>query len=347
MIKKPSFLSVVIFVTALLGTNAHAEDKSLRERLIDSSKVSSLYSIDEHYTFLTAPDPKALESELKTACAESGNEAEADGQTVKCKDTFEASPSENIGAANQDKGYLVKHTSNEPFTYKSPSMPSYAEITKPQNGALQSKLTGADLFEYMSALCQKENGQPSFVVPKRYGKFVRLTQVGAVEAFSYITTAAEGKEAWFLACDVKKFVIEKSYRFKEGDNQYTFRANAGLDGVNYIKTADAAPYTPNTNEKVSGDFLQEMAREVAALKMNFVKVIAGFKFTGSYKNTSNSGCDIVSIKQQKTDTKVAEAEKVYNYKVCRDRVANLNSDDDTILSRLQDIYAFQADEIEN
>lgn len=323
-------LTIVIFVSTLFAGRSYAGE-GVRQGLIGSGGVEALYSIDERTTLVSFNSD--WKEELKSLCASHDGEFELyvtpEGEGARCKGVFET-----ISSGNSSEGgvsYLIRH-SNEEVVYKSETLPSYADVSYPDNGDLKEDYSTVELYQYVYALCKKNSGKPAFVMPKRYGKFVRLTQVSAVEAFKHIYTSANDREPWFLSCEGrKKFIVEKEYKYNSEDgNRYRFYSNRGLEGIDYVKSDEDAGYlaalsaSGRTAKAESPEFLEEMAWELASLKVGFIKTDNGIRYTGSYRNEyKKEGCSVVSIK---TANMPAVEEKVYSYRVCKDRVAKIEGE---------------------
>lgn len=241
-----TLFSGVLFIAALLNPTATLADETenLRGRLLDIKSIETLYSIDDFYTLVTVEGGKEEEAvtELKNLCAEAGGAFERvkgkNSPEIKCAGSFETVEVEEKSSRNGKRSFLIKNAKPQPVAYKNPSLPSFNEISTPPNGRIKINYSSIELYEYMYALCKKENGVASFVIPKRNGKIVRLTQVNATEAFMYLLSAGNGKESWFFACEGdKRFVLEKEYTFEPSQgHKFNFFSNRGLEGVDYVRS---------------------------------------------------------------------------------------------------------------
>ncbi|MDO8426032.1 MAG: hypothetical protein Q7T24_00785 [Deltaproteobacteria bacterium] len=339
--KRLPLLLKVLFLIAALATTAYGED-GLRQRLIDSSHINTLYSIDDFNT-LASGDPAKIAGELEKACIEGGRAVEkAPDNSIKCRGYFEAAEVKEGGSSLGL--FAIKTALPQPFLYKTPALPSFNEISFPKTGKLTGNYSNPDLYQYLSALCRKNNGAAEIVITKRYGKYLRLTQVGPEEGSSYILSNGKGKDPWFFACNGNgRFVVEKDYQYKPGEESLYFYTNRGLEGADFVRSDDTEAIALLNNSGVElsmdterqTDFLEEMAWEVASLQMNFVKTSAGSKFTGLFYG-SKAECGYVTIKHTHTGPKDA-SEMAYNYRVCNNRVASL--DGKGIKADIKEVYA--------
>lgn len=283
---------------------------SLRDRLIESKAMQAVYAINDHLTLV------AGEGALP--------EGSGEGFTVLNKFSDET---------DTHMAYLIKYDNAQPFGYKNPSIPSYEDLTMPANGEINLGAlheSGVDLYQHMTALCRKFNGEATFVIPKRHGKFKRLTSVDAAEAFNYILFSGDKDNAWLMACEgTKRFVVEKNFQsVTKGEDTADFYSSRGLEGVNYVKnspaeeTAEVARVeaTPAELSRVR----EQMAWEISSVKMDFVKPHGEFKYTGTFNGYYNNGsCGHVTIKEARTESTEASVEKLYDYKVCNNSVVAL------------------------
>lgn len=304
-------INITITALLLLGlnfSNSYAfNGGSVRERLSEDPNVESLYSIDANFSMIS----------VKGAGA-----AERDFTVVK---EFQD---------NGKKYQIVRHSYNEPFMYKANAVPEYPSIGMLPDGRFDPEENGynaADLYEHLYAVCKKVEGTPSFVVPVKYGQYKRLTQVSAVDAFSYMVSTNNSNGSWFFACDgASRFVVEKDYGFKGFSRSVTIRSKRGLEGVSYIKTgrevAEIAAYEARAiSAKDEATVLDETARESALLGTDFVKVHNGVRYSASFKSAGN-GCGTVEIKKTVYTEKTATA-KIYDYEVCLGKASKLGEKD--------------------
>lgn len=323
---------------ASVGASAvFAEDLSLRDMLVASSPVQTLYSVDDHTTLVTTGDREGVRKELENACKAFGIEPVwTDADALSCKGSFEAAKVELVSDEDPKvHNFIITSTAPQPIAYKNQVVPSFEEITAPPNGKLSGNYSSVDVYQYMYALCKKDNGKPAVVVSKRYGRFVRLTQVNATEAFNYLMASGDGKDPWFFACEGdKKFIVEKDYTYNMDENStFYFHPNRGLEWVDYVKSGEKAKtaaleaasmeVVKENNPVETARLIEDMAWELSTFKMDFIKTSSGSRFAGFYNdNRKKEGCDLVTIKH----TQKAELEeKTYNYKVCRNSLALIDS----------------------
>ncbi len=332
-----------LFVAFTLASSAHAAEDGLRQRLIESSHINTLYSIDDFNT-LASGDMAMIAGELKKACGDTGKVAEvkAEDNSIKCRGYFEAAEVKQDGSSLGL--FAIKTAAPQPFVYKTPALPSFSEIRLPKTGRLAGNYSNLDMYEYMSALCKKNNGSPEIVITKRYGKYLRLTHVSTAEGSSYIISNARDKDPWFFACNgSRRFVVEKDYQYKPDEDNLYFRLNRGLEGIDFVKSEDSdavallniSGVEPAMDEAGRTDFVEEMAWEVANMQMNFVKTYAGARFSGQFYG-SKAECGYVIIKQSQHEEKKT-TETAFNYRVCNNRVASL--DGRGIKADMKEVYA--------
>ncbi|MBI5492297.1 MAG: hypothetical protein HY893_05120 [Deltaproteobacteria bacterium] len=339
--KRLSLIIEALFVIVALASSAYAED-GLRQRLIESSHINTLYSIDDFNT-LASGDMAMIAGELMKACKDTGSVAEkAEDNSIKCRGYFEAAEVKQDG--NSLGLFAIRTIAPQPFVYKTPALPSFSEIRLPKTGRLAGKYSNLDMYEYMSALCKKNNGSPEIVITKRYGKYLRLTHVSTAEGSSYIISNGKEKDPWFFACNgSRRFVVEKDYQYKPDEDNLYFRLNRGLEGIDFVKSDDSEAVAllnlrgmePAMDEAGRTDFVEEMAWEVANMQMNFVKTYAGERFSGQFYG-SKAECGYVIIKQSQPEEKQT-VETAYNYRVCNNRVASL--DGRGIKADMKEVYA--------
>lgn len=284
-----------LFSTLLPAGSVLAGEPSLREKLIDSKVFSAVYAIDDYLTMATAPgstDEASVYEGFKTLCTGNGalferSNEEKNGETYRCAPSFTVSSAP--GAEDGGKSFLIKHADRQPIGYRTPVVPSYARLLAPTKGRLKGSYSNTEIYQYVYALCKKENGSPAFVVPKRYGKYVRLTKVAPADAFDYFMTSAKKKDAWYASCEgEKKFMLEKEYAYSEKDQEsLIFHPNRGLEGISFVSAEEAPSYKSKLeaamkeeamNSPDKTDFLDGMAWEVAYAKTGFVKTLDGRKY---------------------------------------------------------------------
>lgn len=230
---KLKILVLLILVPVIFPAVSYGSEESLRSRLLGSRSVEALYSMDDYLTVVSGKEAGSIEEELKSICPE-GLTTDRDGAV--CGELFEARRLE--GPKGSGKAYyIVLNTSPQPFVYRN-SLPSLNELRSPSNGMrLKEAYKSVDLLQYMSALCKMDNGTPEIVVSKRYGRTVRLTKVGSIEAFNYFLSSGDGKDPWYFACHGdQRFVIEKDYTYSPKDEMKLFYyENRGLEGIDFVK----------------------------------------------------------------------------------------------------------------
>ncbi|MBI2413818.1 MAG: hypothetical protein HYV24_11495 [Deltaproteobacteria bacterium] len=239
---KLASLVLLILVPVFFPIVSYGSEESLRGRLLGSRSVEALYSIDDYLTVISGKEAGPIEEELKSICTE---ELKIDGDSTVCGEFFESRRLEAPKGSNRIF-YIVLNTAPQPFVYRN-SLPSINEIQTPANGMkIREGYKSIDLLQYMSALCKIDNGTPEIVVSKRYGRTVRLTKVGGIEAFNYFLSSGDGKDPWFFACHGdQKFVIEKDYTYSPKDEMKVFYyENRGLEGIDFVKEEGMSPAQP-------------------------------------------------------------------------------------------------------
>ncbi|MBI5453238.1 MAG: hypothetical protein HY956_01270 [Deltaproteobacteria bacterium] len=230
---KLAYLVLLILVPVFFPAVSYGSEESLRGRLLGSRSVEALYSIDDYLTVVSGKEAGPIEAELKSICPEG---LKIDGDGAVCGELFETRRLEGPKGSGKTF-YIVLNAAPQPFVYRN-SLPSLNELPAPANGMrLREGYKSVDLLQYMSALCKIENGTPEIVVSKRYGRTVRLTKVGGIEAFNYFLYSGEGKDPWYFACHGdQKFVIEKDYTYSPKDEMKLFYyQNRGLEGIDFVK----------------------------------------------------------------------------------------------------------------
>lgn len=279
-------LTLATFMGAFAVVHAGQELETLgaRERLVDQEGVDILYSIDNYYTFIVG--------RLK--------ERNQDEFTAVSRDAV-------------NNSMLIKHAASQPLVYKSKVVPAYDELGIPENGAKTfatavgegaSKAgfrayTGADVYQHITALCRKLGGEPVFLIPKRHGVFLRLTEVSALEAFTFVADPEEDG-AWEFACNGStRLAVSKDYNYKhEAGETFSFHANRGLDGVSYMKDGQApdAWFAGEVDDAVMEGIIAEAAIEAAGMGMDFVKVKGGMRLEANYGAGTLEGCRVITVK---------------------------------------------------
>lgn len=254
-----SIFAAFFLVLISAGAGFPEEPKSLRQKLFESESVAALYTIDGYFTMIKITpgvSEKDFSNELRGLCISSGGEVEGHGQddpySVNCKGGFETLVffDETTPKSREAGKYLIiSHESMQPLIYKSQAVAQLEDITAPKNGELKEKLNAFDSYQYFYALCKKNSGEPAYVISRKYGKYIRLTQVNAIEAFSYFLSNDERKDAWFFGCEGKKFIAE-NYMYTPGEeNRFFYYSKRGLDGINFVKATDSGNYMAGLKAK--------------------------------------------------------------------------------------------------
>lgn len=231
---KPILPVFILFATQGL---AWAQD-SVRHELLESGLPQALYSVDDHTTVFKAGSPDDVASRLQAICSERKAAFTVhENAALTCEGVFEAS---RMDAGTEDESYIIKTVEEQPLAYMSPSIPPLEEISLPPNGRIAGDHASVDIYQYMYALCKKENGTASVVISKRFGKVARYTEVGAEEAFGYLLASGDGRDPWFFACEGEtRFMVEKDYQYNsDGANKFSFHSKRGLEWVDYVKSDD-------------------------------------------------------------------------------------------------------------
>lgn len=225
-------LSAIIILAA--AGQARSED-SIRGKLLDSGIASIVYSVDDHTTLFRTSAKEDAAAILEKLCSERSGSFKAEETSFTCTGIFEASRVES--ASGDEQSFFLKTTEPQPLAYMNPSVPSIEKVAPPPNGKIAGDHASVDIYQYMYALCKKENGSPTVVISKRYGKIARYVEVGAEEAFSYLLTSGDGKDPWFFGCEGEtRFMVEKDYQFApDGPNKFSFHPKRGLEWVEYVK----------------------------------------------------------------------------------------------------------------
>lgn len=219
-----------------LSGQAWSEDATLRQKLLESETITALYSVDDHTTLIKAESLENISSTLSAICSGQKGTLISDENSFRCEGVFEASEVDSTGS--EGKSVLIKTEAAQELAYKNPYIPSLEEVSAPPGGKIEGDYASIDIYQYMYALCKKENGTSSVIVSKRFGKVARYTEVSAQEAFSHLLASGEGKDPWFFACEGEnRFIVEKDYQFNsEGANSFYFHPKRGLEWVDYVKS---------------------------------------------------------------------------------------------------------------
>lgn len=223
--------------TAFLSLTGQAwsEEATIRQKLLDSGTVSALYSVDDHTTLIKTESLDDISSTLGAICSGYEGSLISEDNSFRCEGVFEATEVDSTGSEGQS--ILIKTEAAQELAYKNPYIPSLEEVSAPPGGKIKGDYASIDIYQYMYALCKKENGTASVIVSKRFGKVARYTEVSAEEAFSHLLASGEGKDPWFFACEGEnRFIVEKDYQFNsEGANSFYFHPKRGLEWVDYVK----------------------------------------------------------------------------------------------------------------
>jgi hypothetical protein len=221
-----------------LSGQAFSEEASLRHELLGSAAVTAMYSIDEHTTLIKAASGEDVRSVLGAICSGHKSSLASDEDFFKCDGVFEAA--RVTVPDSEGQSILIKTEDAQPLAYKNPYIPSLEEVAAPAGGRMEGDYASIDIYQYMYALCKKENGTPAVIVSKRFGKFARYTEVSAEEAFSHLLSSGEGKDPWFFGCEgEKRFIVEKDYQSgPDGENRFYFHPKRGLEWVDYVKAGN-------------------------------------------------------------------------------------------------------------
>lgn len=217
-----------------LSGHAWAEDLSIREKLLESGAVATLYSIDDHTTLIKTGSLNDISSTLSAICSGHEGFLSSGGNSFRCAGVFEA---EQVDSPSEGQSILVKTEIAQPLAYRNPYIPSIEEVAAPPGGKIDGDYASIDIYQYMYALCKKDNGTASVIVSKRFGKVARYTEVSAEEAFSHLLASGEGRDPWFFACESEnRFIVEKDYQFNSnGANRFYFHPKRGLEWVDFVK----------------------------------------------------------------------------------------------------------------
>ena len=217
-----------------LSGQAWSEDSSVREKLLESGAVAALYSVDDHTTLIKAGALEDMKSTLSAICSGHEGALASDGASFRCEGVFEAARVDSPEPESQS--IMVKTESAQPLAYRNPYIPSIEEVAAPASGRIEGDYASIDIYQYMYALCKKENGTASVIVSKRLSKVARYMEVSAEEAFSHLL-AGEGKDPWFFACEGEnRFIVEKDYQFNSDmANSFYFHPKRGLEWVDFVK----------------------------------------------------------------------------------------------------------------
>jgi hypothetical protein len=361
--KNPLRPFVTILATAFILSAAYAGAKvdyatdaspGLRHRLVAAQWVEALYAIDDHLTYFTV---EAGRDKPEGGLASFEGVAPTGGYTLVYS-----------RVDNNRKHYIIRHDRPEPLIYKSRTLADPAGgpsgpggLKTPEAG--EYALTGdgystADFYQHAIAACRKDAGTPLFLIPRSNGRHKRLTKVDALSAFRYIlSTGGSEDTVWYIACEGdRRFVVEKNYRSLTGGvDLATVILDRGLEGVNYAENW-GLPEEPakgplstvvavvtgrggRANEPTK-KFLKQMAREVAFVGGNLMRVNGQSRYSGFYSESPSApGCAEVSINHvlyspEKNQTRI----KVYDFRVCDSKVKSTGTSEETAPGKI-DLFA--------
>ncbi len=306
-----SIFLTLAFASFCRAQNSVGTDMALRQVLADDPGIEAVYAIDRTHSFVIG----------RSASLEENMDFRVLGRYSE-------------GPAHAQEALMIEH-GEEPMIYKSAAPGSLDRI---RSGALRLSrsplspgkegYSSLDIFEMATLSCQGGGGDAIYVVPKKYGRFKRLTEVGALEAFRYILQKGS-TSVWVVACNgtgAARFQVVKNYDFvNDGEEVAEFRPGLVLDDVNYVRDerAEAARLTNLQRKRYGGaPSLEDTVREIAALKRGFVKNISGKRYYGSFRGYDRGRCADVSLRR----LDVSDDEKVTvlrEYKVCSGKVSLL------------------------
>lgn len=155
-------------------------------------------------------------------------------------------------------------------------------------------------------------GKPVFLATLRHGRHLRLTQLDAAEAASYVKAEGDGKYPWLLACQGKEsFLVEKEHRYTTAGAPFRLHKGRSLEGIDFVERGsfvDAAQGAP-IDERA---FAEKMAFELSFHGMDFVATKEGTRFEGRIEVRQGS-CDKVWIRLHRPGE---EAASELGFKVC-------------------------------
>lgn len=172
------------------------------------------------------------------------------------------------------------------------------------------------LLDRMASLCAGNGGEAAYIIPRRHGRLTRLTVVTLKDAR---LNADDTESYWIMSCDGgMKFLVEKeSKAMNNGAEVASFHSNRGLLGVDYIKDgAVAAGVEPAVDPAMTDEFLKEMAGEVNAMGLDFVRARDGRRYLGERSGEKGLFCEGVVIKELEG----SGVARVHDFKVCGTRV---------------------------
>ncbi len=308
---KTLLLRLIFFISAVLVLApwpAFPSDLGLRLTLGQAPGVHAVYAVDRTHTFVL------------------GRLEPLEGRTYRVLGSYEG------GGPGSLTGFMLEHpdepmavdgaASSLDFLREGPVRLTHGPLSVKDDG-----YSSLDVYEAATISCLLRGAHPIYVIPKKYGRFKRLTEVEGVEAFRYLLlSGADG--VWFVACDGKgdaRFQIMKNYNFVNDDKEVVeLSSGVVLEGVDYVKNsrleekrlADLQGRWP-----ASRTTLEETAREIARIKTGFIKNVGGKRYYGTYKGTDSTGrCASVSLERKGLEDK-AMITVVRDYRVCGGKVS--------------------------
>lgn len=286
------------------------------------------------------------------------------------------------------RNFVIKHDMAQSYIYKQSKVPPIEQITMLHNGEINSldskskggffskmlslnKPSSEELFQYVTALCKKENGIARIIV--KSGRFVEkpggkvhitgesgyleysLSESTMLNGYKYIFTGnfknSGSEKEWYFACEGQHpFVVREKETIRYGDRgnaissvKAFFAINRGLEEIDY------APISVNTNtqpssmtSKVPVTAEENMAVEVAAKKTNLFKIVGAQEYVGIYNGQDSQKCDMVSVEKNWNVDNKNSRKDTYNYSICSGVIAkfsetgieSLPSGIDTFVQRL-------------
>lgn len=273
---------------------------------------------------------------------------------IRCGGVFdvEARYGVQIKRAFSYKKILIRHATSQPTVYKAEGVPSFDKVTTLPDGEITlstgkkggmlglstQTLSGADLFQYLQVLCEKEKGKPRYVINmgkevesprgdltdittgKRFYYADELAEVNAISAFKYAGYYTKPpmtvKRIWYFACEgEQRFVV------KGEAEQNFFASNRGLEGVEFKPLSSQPKAEPQGGQPQSIE--EEIAVEVATKKTNVFKMVSTQEYTGIY-NGQQDGCDLVTVRKNWDTTMKNPRVDTLNYRICGKSIAKVS-----------------------
>ncbi len=304
---------VLFALLSLMPWGAFAAGGGLRQAFIGQTGVRAVYIVDRTHTFILTSLPDGL----------------AGDRDYRVLGRYDDNTGHGL------VGLMMEHAV-EPARYKAVALPSLGALREApkvlsrspfSKGERESGYSSIDIFETATISCVTRGGRPRYVIPMRYGRFKRLTEVPAIEAFTYLLLKGSGG-VWFAACDGEgqaKFQVMKNYDFINGGRDVVeLREGVALEGVDYVKDSalEAKRLRSLEGQWASGrSSIEDTVREIALLKTDFVKNVGGTRYYGFYGNEGpTEGCATVSLKRVSLKAN-ARVTVVRDYRVCSGKVS--------------------------